>query len=92
MWHYYIYYRIDPTQAQAAQDAAQRLLSHMQSALNIRGLLRRKYGEENLWMEVYEGIADRHRFESVLEQAERESGILNTLNTGQRRHRECFGD
>ena len=92
MWHYYIYYRIDPTQTPAAQAAVQHVFRHVQDTLHIHGVLRRKCGEENLWMEIYEGITDCEKFESILSEAEQQSNVMNTLNTGERRHRECFID
>ena len=92
MWHYYIYYRVDPQQEAKATEAAQTVLRHVAAAMKIQGILRKKCDEPNLWMEVYEGIADRVPFETALQEAEQESGILQILNAGERRHRECFTD
>ena len=92
MWHYYIYYRVDPHQEAKATEAAQSLLRIVAAKLQVTGVRRRKCGEPNLWMEIYEGIADRALFESALQEAEQQSGILQILNAGERRHWECFED
>ena len=92
MRHYYIYYRIAPAQAAAIAAAVQGIQQQLESKLGICGRLLKKHDEPDLWMEIYEGVAESVEFEAALHAAEMQSGITGLLSTGETRHIECFED
>lgn len=87
---YYIYYRIDPAQAAAAAQRVQQLLDGVERATGVAGRLMRKRGEPNLWMEVYEDVADAAQFEWELAETVGKLKATEFLQTGSGRHTECF--
>lgn len=89
---YYIYYRIDPARLTASQDRIQELLDAMRAATGIHGRLLRKRGEPNLWMEIYENVADEAKFEWELAEAVNRFNIQELLLQGTPRHIEVFED
>jgi hypothetical protein len=89
---YYIYYRVDPSRAAAAQERISRLLDAVKTRAGIAGRLKKKYGEPNLWMEVYENVADEARFECKLAGAVHQLNAAEILLPGGGRHIECFED
>lgn len=89
---YYVYYRIDPATTAGAERAAADLLERMRRATGIQGTLKRKRGEEHLWMEIYPGIRDAAGFEQALAAAFEASGLAAHLAPGKGRHLECFHD
>jgi len=91
-WSYYIYYRVDPVQAETCAAAVQKLLATMQERSGIRGRLLKKRNEPLLWMEIYEQVIDEARFELELAEAVAASGINALLQAGSTRHTECFAE
>lgn len=91
-WHYYIYYRVDATQTGRCAVAAQMLLERMHDKTGIQGRLLRKRNEPQLWMEIYEGVADGDSFEWELAEAVSASGLQQYLQIGSTRHTECFSE
>ncbi len=89
---YYIYYRIDPAQTPAAAQRARQLLDAVERATGIAGRLLHKRGEPNLWMEVYEDIADETQFEWELANTVGKLRATEFLQAGSGRHTECFSD
>lgn len=87
---YYIYYRVDPAQADAAEPRIKQLLVAVAKATGTAGRLMTKRGEPNLWMEVYEGVADEAKFEWELASAVNQCQVTGFLQTGTGRHIECF--
>jgi hypothetical protein len=87
---YYIYYRVDPAQAEACAAKVRDLLAEIHAKTGIRGRLLTKRGEPNLWMEIYEGVADEARFEWELADAVNRLGIQTFLQPHTTRHTECF--
>lgn len=92
MRHYYIYYRIAPAQAANITAAVQCMQQRLAIVCGIRGRLLKKRDEQNLWMEIYENIADSQEFEAALRAAEIQCGIAGLLSPGEIRHVECFED
>ncbi|MGH8620409.1 MAG: DUF4936 family protein [Burkholderiales bacterium] len=88
---YYVYYRIEPAAAVVARLAVDALFEHVRQVTGIHGVLKRKRGEEHLWMEIYEGVQDTVAFEAALAAAFSESGLEKHLQAG-KRHIECFHD
>ena len=91
-WNFYIYYRIDPPQAAAAEPQIRLLLAEVKKATGIEGRLMKKRGEPNLWMEVYENVADDAAFDFALADAVGRLGVMRYLVEGSGRHTECFAD
>ena len=87
---YYIYYRIQPAKAAACEARTRELLASLRTATGIAGRLLRKRGESNLWMEVYEGVADDTQFEWELADAAGRLALQEFLLPGSGRHVECF--
>ncbi len=90
-YSYYIYYRVDPAQAEMAKLRIKQLLAAVAKSTGIAGRLMTKRGEPNLWMEVYEGIADEAKFEWELAAAVNQCQAAAFLQAGGGRHIECFG-
>ena len=90
MLSFYIYYRVQPEKAAGCEPAVRALLSHVRAATGVAGRLMKKRGEPNLWMEVYEGIADDAKFEWELAEAAGRLGLQQFLIPGSGRHIECF--
>ncbi len=87
---YYIYYRVEPERAAAAEGRVRELMSAVEQATGIAGRLLKKRGEPNLWMEIYENVADDARFEWELGQAAGRLKTTELLQSGSGRHVECF--
>ena len=90
LMNYYIYYRVAPSEAAHARA----LVGEAQSALaldtGIQGSLLRSDDDPSTWMEIYEGVADRHRFEAALGRLLALHGFDACLAPGSRRHNERF--
>ena len=91
-FNFYIYYRVDPQKAGACEPLIQQLFAAVRQATGIQGRLLRKHGEPNLWMEVYEGIADEAKFEWELAEIAGRLKVQDHLQSGTTRHHECFQD
>jgi hypothetical protein len=91
-WSYYIYYRVDPSQAEACDAAVQKLQARIEDRVGIRGRVLKKRNEPLLWMEIYEPVNDEAKFEWELAEAVAASGINALLQAGSTRHTECFAE
>ena len=89
-YSYYIYYRVDPAQVDRAEPQIRQLLDAVEKATGAAGRLLKKRGEPNLWMEVYENVADETKFESELAAAVSQLKVIEFLQPGNGRHIECF--
>ena len=87
---FYIYYRVDPQKADACKPLIRQLLTAVREATEIQGRLLTKHGEPDLWMEVYEGIADEAKFEWELAEIAGRLKVQDFLQPGTTRHHECF--
>ena len=90
MLSYYIYYRVAPGLQQLAQQKVRSLQSRIAQATDVHGRLLTKRGAADVWMEVYEEVADADRFESTLQAAAAEAQLEACLVEGSQRHLECF--
>ena len=88
MRHLYVYYRIDPTQAAAAARTVDALLARLAPYCATPPRRLARCDEPELWMEVYEGIADFPAFMQLFDNATRVFSTQAWL-LGER-HRECF--
>ncbi len=89
-YSYYIYYRVDPAQTAAAESRIRLLLAVVEKATGTAGRLMRKRGEPDLWMEVYENVADEAKFEWELAMAVNQCQATTFLHADGGRHIECF--
>ena len=90
MFSYYVYYRIAPEKSMAANAVLRALIDRIAQDTGVRGRVLVKCGEPNLWMEVYEGIANPATFETKLAAAVSELGLHAVLASGEQRRIECF--
>lgn len=89
---FYIYYRVNPAKAGACEPRVRELLALMRKITGVQGRLMVKRDEANLWMEVYEKVADDSRFEWELADAAGKLKLQDFLQPGTARHVECFRD
>ncbi|HKU69983.1 MAG TPA: DUF4936 family protein [Burkholderiales bacterium] len=89
---FYIYYRVDPAKAGACEPRVRELLTLMRKVTGVQGRLMVKRDEANLWMEVYENVADDSKFEWELADAAGKLKLQTFLQPGTARHIECFRD
>lgn len=87
---YYIYYRVAPAKTAASEPQIRALLETVRKATGVRGRLMKKRNEPNLWMEVYENVADESKFEWELAEAVEHLKVQELLLPGTPRHIECF--
>ena len=87
---YYIYYRVRPDQADTAGQRINELLGAVARATGVSGRVLKKRGEPNLWMEIYENVADEAKFEWELAEAAGRLKAAELLQAGSGRHVECF--
>ena len=87
---FYIYYRVVPEKAGTCEPLIRSLIASVREATGIQGRLLTKHGEPNLWMEVYEGIADESKFEWELAEIAGRLKVQDFLLPGTTRHHECF--
>ena len=90
MYHYYVYYRVNPERTLEADAAARQVQFEVEAELGTQGRVLSKRDEPLLWMEIYENVASAADFEAALERAVAKSGGLQCLAAGERRHMECF--
>ena len=91
-YSFYIYYRVDPSKAGACEPRVRELLNVVKKITGVAGRLMVKQGEANLWMEVYENVADDSKFEWELAEAASRLKIDQFLQPGSTRRVECFRD
>lgn len=89
MFHYYVYYRVDPRHAVEAEAAVNQLQFEIEAATGVRGRLLTKRDEPHLWMEVYENVPGE-TFEARLARATERAGVARFLQAGSTRRIECF--
>lgn len=88
----FVYYRVDPARTADCESAIRSVLAEVRAGTGITGRLMKKRGEPDLWMEVYEGIADEAKFERELAGATGRHRVGDYLLPGSRRHVERFED
>jgi len=89
---YYIYYRIDPAKTAVSKARIRELLDAVRKTTGVAGRLATKRDEKNLWMEIYEHVADDAKFELELAEAVSRLKVLELLLPGTPRHIEVFED
>jgi hypothetical protein len=90
--HYYVYYRIRREATDAARTCVAQLQAGVERQTGIRGRTLTRCDEPELWMEVYDNVLDRAKFEATLNAAALASGLAKHLELGATRTVECFSD
>lgn len=88
--NYYVYYRVAPSAAARARTAVEAVQSALGQDTGIQGRLLRRDDDSTTWMEIYEGVADRLRFEAALERLLAQYNFRDCLAPDARRHTERF--
>ena len=86
----YVYYRIDPAQAQRATDRIDALLRTMEAHCSEPPRRLSRCDDAATWMEIYAGIGDFATFSEALHAAVRDFGC-ESFTRGER-HLECFDE
>lgn len=87
---YFVYYRV--SRPQLAGVAVRGMQSELLASSGVSGRLLTKRDEPGLWMEVYEGVRDASAFEAELDRLIAAMKLEGFLESGSRRHTECFED
>lgn len=87
---YYVYYRVAPGIDATARSRVRAAQADVTAALPVLARLLTKRGEPDLWMEVYEGVADAECFERALAAAVERHRLTRLLRPGTERKIECF--
>lgn len=90
MLNYYIYYRVAPSEAARARAVVDAVHSALARDTGIQGRLLRRDDDATTWMEIYEGVADRLRFEAGLERLLAQNNFVDCLAAEAGRHTERF--
>ena len=85
---YFVYYRV--TRPQLAGIAVRGMQSELLARSGVSGRLLSKRDEPGLWMEVYEGVKHAPAFEAELDRLVAALKLEDFLESGSRRHTECF--
>jgi hypothetical protein len=88
--HCYIYYRVAAPHAAAARSAILATLRTMKERCGIVGRLYEGESEPLLWMEVYENVHDKERFEITLNDLLSAHRFASFLAPGSERRIERF--
>lgn len=88
MYNVYVYYRVDPHHADAAETPIRALMARMTCRTGVTGQLQQKLQEPLLWMESYTGVTDPEAFTLKLAHTVAEYDI-DVFIDGER-HMECF--
>jgi hypothetical protein len=86
----YIYYCVAPDKIKDARSAVLDLLETVKMATGVQGRVMCRLEDANTWMEVYEPVEDPDRLVNIIEQAVAESGLMDHVLQGTRRHVEPF--
>ena len=87
---YYIYYRVEQAQAEAARHAIKRLFRALEQRTGVTGRLLRRQDEPLLWMEIYDGVRDPSRFETTMAAVLADHDFAPLLAPGSLRRVERF--
>lgn len=88
--NYYIYYRVDPSEAARVRAVVDSIQSALALETGIRGSLLRCDDDPSTWMEIYEAVADPPRFENALNGLLAKHRFDGCLASDSSRHTERF--
>ena len=76
---FYVYYRVPEAASAELRHRILEMQQELAQEAGVAGRLLSKADEPLLWMEIYEGVADRKAFAAQLEQHLLRSGVLALL-------------
>jgi hypothetical protein len=86
----YVYYRIRPAERVRACALTALLLDRVDRQFGVRGRVLTRCDEPDLWMEIYEPVAQPAAFRAALDETCAQIEFATILAPGQVRHCECF--
>jgi hypothetical protein len=86
----YIYYRVRTPELARARALTTLLLDRIDSRFGVRGRVLTRCDEPDLWMEIYEPVADPAVLRAALDEACAQIEFSAILAPGQVRQCECF--
>lgn len=89
---YFVYYRIAPATQGDYVPVVVAMQSEILRRTSVRGRLKRKSGNDDTWMEIYEGVHQRLLFDATLADCVIRFGLDAFLADGAQRHVEIFHD
>lgn len=87
---YYIYYKIAPERSAETAATVSAVLDDVAAQTGVRGAALRRQDDPLTWMEVFQGVTERSRFEAALEEALRRHRFARVLAPGAHRVTERF--
>jgi len=88
--NFYIYYRVAPSAVARTRAMVEAIQSALALETGIRGSLLRREDDASTWMEIYENVGDRLRFEGTLDRLLAQYGYAGCAGNDSKRHTECF--
>ncbi len=88
--HFYIYYRIAAAHATDARTALEGVMHALEQRFTVSGRLLRAQNDAELWMEVYESVAESAPFEAAMNKLLAETPFASWLAPGSQRRTERF--
>lgn len=79
MTHYYVYYRVAPTQLERIRERVRELFAAIEGEFGVRGRWMRRRDDASTYMEVYEDVKDAAAFEALLEREGAKLGVQRKL-------------
>ena len=90
MWHYYVYYRVDPNDTPTLETLVASMQSRLKCQTGVVGRLLKKREDPLLWMEIYENVENPAQFEDALSRIVDKFEIEMFLAGYASRKIECF--
>jgi len=88
--HFYIYYRIAPAHAADARTALEGVMLALEQRFAVSGRLLCAQNDADLWMEVYERVAESAPFEAAMNKLLAETRFASWLAPSSQRRTERF--
>jgi hypothetical protein len=89
---YFIYYKVARASEAEYIPVAVAMQSEILRRTGVRGRLKRKSGNDDTWMEIYEGVHQRLLFDAALTDCVARFGLDALLAPGATRKHEVFHD
>lgn len=77
--NYYVYYKLNPAQAEALRARVEALFERLEREFGVRGRWMRRRDDASTFMEVYEDVPDGTAFEETLEREAAALGVARKV-------------
>ena len=77
--NYYVYYKIPPERVAELRAAIEKLFTLIEKQSGVRGRWMHRRDDPATYMEVYEGVADEHAFEALIEREGAKLGLARRV-------------